>query len=190
MIKEVRIKKNFLISIGLASIIIFSFQNCGQQMTTVGSNSALSSNATGSVSLTPCVAAGCVQDASYIQVAITNNNPITFLSSQATMTSPSVPIEQAVDVAGYCNSGGYPSSRIYYSIQDLAGNIVVSQTASNGICNHLGRFQFSLNISMLSGASNYEVNVILKAVDSTGVEFDNSIGLNKRQVGLSPVNGM
>ncbi len=153
-------------------------------MTPYGSTSSLSSNATGVVSLLPCIAAGCPQDPTYVQLTVTNNNPISFLANGSAVSEP------AVDIAGYCNTGGYPGSRIYYSIQDLAGNIIIPTTPSNGNCNALGRFQFSVNISMLSGSTNYEINVILRAVDSTGVEFDNLLGLNKRQVGLSPTTGI
>jgi hypothetical protein len=185
MLQKMRAKKNVIFSSLLGIVIVFSFQNCGQNMTPISSSSStgLASGST-TTSLTPCTAGGCPQDSSYVQLEVANNNPISFLASGAAVQ------EQAVDISGYCNAGGYPGTRIYYSIQDLAGNLVVGTTPTAGTCDALGRFHFGLGISMLSGSTNYELNVILRAVDSTGVEYDNALGLNKRQVGLSPRTGI
>ena len=179
------VKNKFLVFAALASVSVLGFQNCGQNMTAVGSgDSSQASNLSNGVTLSACIASGCPQDKSYIQLQIANNNPISFTINGSTVS------ETAVDVAGYCNAGGYPGSRIYYSIQDLAGNVIVPNTPTTSTCSALGRFQFPVNVGGLNSTNNYQLNVVLRGVDSTGVEFDNSLGLNKRQVGLSPTTGI
>lgn len=184
MLKNFRIKKNFLISAVLGSAIIFSFQNCGQNMTPNSNSTSSASQTASSTTLSPCIAGGCPQANDYIQVEISNNNPISFLTSGSSI------LESSVDVAGYCNKGGYPGSHIYYSIQDLGGNIIVPNSPTSGTCDSLGKFRFPISLAGLSGANNYQLIVILRAVDSTGAEYENTLGLNKRQVGLSPRTGI
>ncbi len=181
---RIKFKKQLLLSAGLMMTVIFSFQNCGQDMNAAQKASTSSSSNGVSTSLTPCIASGCPQSFNYIQIEISNNNPISFLASGANI------LETNLDVSGYCNMGGYPGSHIYYSIQDLAGNIVVPVSMTSGICSSLGKFHFPVGIGGLSGSSNYQLNVVLRGVDSTGLEFDNSLGLNKKQVGLSPRTGI
>lgn len=183
MILRIRNVKNFLLSTGLVFSIIFGFQNCGQDMTSSNSSSSTPKPPT-STSLAPCIASGCPQGFDYIQVEVANTNPISFLSSGASI------LETSVDVSGYCNTGGFPGSHLYYSIKDLTGNTVVANTAAAGVCSGLGKFRFPVSLSGLSGSNNYQLNVLLRAVDSAGLEFDNALGLNKRQVGLSPRTGI
>ncbi len=176
--------KNYFVSVGIIAAIVFSFQNCGQNMTANNNTSSSSNVSPTGTSLAACIASGCPQSLQYIQVEISNNNPISYLVNGSTV------VETSVDVSGYCNSGGYPGSHMYYSIQDLAGNIVVPNSPTIGVCNSLGKFHFPISISGLSATNNYQLIVILRGVDSTGAEYDNSLGLNKRSVGLSPRTGI
>ena len=181
---EIRNRKNFLISASAFVVLIFGFQNCGQNMSAPPKSSTTNSQSSGATSLSPCLAAGCPQAFDYIQVEISNANPISFLASGANV------LESNVDVSGYCNTGGFPGSHIYYSVQDLAGTTVIPVTSAPSTCSSIGKFHFPINLAGLSGSKNYQVNVILRAVDSTGLEFDSSLGLNKKQVGLSPRTGI
>jgi len=180
--------KKIFFTLFLAVVVNLVFQNCGQNMTAVDNSLGTNSQTDPSslqTTLVPCIASGCPQSSEYIQVAVANSDPIAFV-----VNSTGGIVEGVVDVAGYCNIAGYPSSHIYYSVQDDAGNVAIASTLSNGACDSLGRFAFSVTISSLAGNKNYHISVVLKAVDSTGVEFESPLGRNRKQIGLNPRTGV
>lgn len=189
MLRKLALKKNVILASFLGLLVTFSFQNCGQNMSAISNVHDTSLGSQGSASTTqslePCIAGGCRQDANYIQLSIENHDPISFISDLNNN-----PIETRVDVAGHCNVGGYLYSRVYFSVSDDAGNLVVPQTLSSGTCSELGRYAFPISMLGLAGNKNYHISVIMKVMDSTGAEYENSLKMNRKQVGLSPRTGI
>ena len=186
MFLKILMKKNFCLSLVAMSIVTFSFQNCGQNLApvepTVPTSSSLPS---ANSSLQPCIAGGCPLANEYIQISIENRDPISFVATLANQV-----LEPSVDVSGYCNTGGFLLSRIYYSIADDSGVVVSAESSTLGSCGVLGRYSFPISTSKLLGNKNYHITVILRAIDSTGAEHENPLGRNRKQIGLSPRTGI
>ena len=186
MLSKVILKKNFLIGLSLVGMVTLSFQNCGQNMSVVDNpagNTSLDSSDIAN-SLVPCIAGGCPQANEYIQISVENHDPVLFIVGASNQV-----LEGIVDISGFCNAGGFLLSRIYYSVADDSGTLAIPVSPSPGACNELGRYQLPIPISNLDGTKNYHITVILKAVDSTGTEYENPLGRNRKQIGLSPHTG-
>lgn len=186
MLAKMSFKKNFLLSLLAIGVLTIPFQNCGQNMSAID-NSAVSQSSSNDTtnSLEPCIADGCPQASEYLQLSVENHDPVSFIVGSSNQV-----LETSVDISGYCNLGGFLLSRIYYSISDDGGNPVVPQTLSSGTCSALGRYSFPISIANLSGTKNYHITVTLRALDSTGAEYDNPLGRNRKQIGLASRTGI
>jgi hypothetical protein len=166
----------------LLSLILFSaalFQNCG---TYEAANNPLFASDQASVD-TSCVGLYCAADLNNIQLSIANQEPVT-VRTVAGGNNGSCDATNCVDVAGYCDPGGYTKNLIYVEIQ---GPSKLAETPATS-CRDNGRFRVLVPMpaGFVKGAIHTLV-VTLRVIDSTGKTFDNPSGLNRKQISLTSV---
>jgi len=145
--------------------VVALFQNCG---TYEPMDDPLFSAGTQSA----CIGPTCVQDLNYLNLYVGNADPI--LITRTT--------ERAIDLGGYCDSAGYPDTKIYVELRSGATS-VIPPYASLSKCDSNGRFRVLLELS-----ANYNYNLAysivltFRAVDAEGNEYDHPTGVNRREV--------
>lgn len=157
--------------LGGVAILIVSvltlFQNCG---TYEPMNNPLFAETLES----SCLGPTCVQDLNYLSLYIGNPDPI--LIRRTT--------ERAVDLGGYCDTAGYPDSKLYVELKNGTTS-VVAPYASIAKCDANGRFRVLIE---LPASYNYDLAYSLvltfRAVDAEGNEYDHPTGVNRREVSL------
>lgn len=146
---------------------VLSFQNCGSYQT---ANNPLYDHDV----LASCLGASCGQNLNSLTLLIGNTDPV--LITRTT--------ERSIDMGGYCDTAGYPDSRIYAEVKNGSTSVVASyQTSAK--CDANGRFHVRID---LPATYNYDlahsIILIFRAVDSTGKEYDHPTGINRREIAL------
>ncbi len=147
----------------------FLFQNCGSAAPD-STLANLSSNQT------QCQTANCTAatrtGSNRLEISIKNPDPLFIIKT-----------ESAFDIGGYCNSGGFSQTRLYYS---LAGPTPVAQTMASTSCDAMGRFHIlvRLPVNYVYGQL-YTLTVLLRGIDATSNEVDSPLGLNQRELNIS-----
>ena len=130
-----------------------------------------------------CVGVSCTRDAEDIELLVMNekmmqvDKPASLGFSNCT-SSPNY----CVDIAGYCDLGGYPQSVLSYTINGPAG-LSVPQTTSQAKCDETGRFQMQIVLP-----ANYQfdqflnVEIFLQAIDEEGYTVENPRGSNVQKL--------
>lgn len=156
---------------GFAAFILVSvlslFQNCGTYeplLNPLYDRELLSS----------CIGPTCQRDLNFLSLYVGNPDPILITRN----------IERAVDLGGYCDSAGFPSTKIYVELRSGTTS-VVAPYASIAQCDSNGRFRVLIE---LPGTYNYDLaySIVLtfRAVDEQGNEYDHPTGINRREIAL------
>lgn len=157
--------KPLILSLILSAGFLVLFQNCGSQ-------EGLVNPLFDKPLATACLGPSCIRDEGYISIEIQNPNP-TFVVRNT---------ERGVDLAGFCDTGGFPQSRIYVEMRSQVGP-VIPQYLSTSQCDSLGRFRVLVEFSP---THNYDlshvITLIFRAVDENGVERDHPAGLNRKEL--------
>lgn len=121
-----------------------------------------------------CLGPACTKDLNSLSLFVGNNDPILIIRN----------IERSIDLAGYCDTAGYPDSKIYVELK-YGSNPVIAPYLSSSKCDGNGRFRVLLD---LPGNYNYDlaytIVLTLRAVDSAGSEYDHPTGVNRRELAL------
>ena len=145
---------------------VLLYQNCG----TPSVNNPLYDR----TEVASCLGPTCGVDASYINIYVGNPDPI--LVTRNT--------ERAIDLAGFCDAGGFAASKLYLELKTGATK-VSGPTNMGPVCDANGRFRVLLN---LPGDYNYNLAytavVTFRGVDSKGVEYDHPKGTNRREIAI------
>ncbi|CAN5525939.1 hypothetical protein BH10BDE1_BH10BDE1_15040 [soil metagenome] len=157
--------------IGLVALTIIAvgtmFQNCG---TYEPLNNPLYS--TGAVS--NCIGPSCVQDLNYLALYVGNPDPILITRD----------LERSIDIGGYCDTAGYPDSKLYVELKSGATS-VIAPYASIAKCDSNGRFRVLVDLPATYNYNlAYSIVLTFRAVDSSGNEYDHPTGVNRREVAV------
>ena len=124
--------------------------------------------------LASCLGPTCSQDLNYLQMFIANQDPVLITRST----------ERAIDIAGYCDTAGYPSSKIYVEVRNGTTSVVPPYLSSSQ-CDSNGRFRVLVELPAIY---NYDlahsIVLTIRAVDSKGAEYDHPTGINRRELSL------
>jgi hypothetical protein len=124
--------------------------------------------------LSSCIGPTCQRDLNFLSLYVGNPDPILIRRD----------VERAVDLGGYCDSAGFPSTKIYVELRS-GSTSVVPPFASIAQCDANGRFRVLLE---LPGNYNYNLaySIVLtfRAVDEQGNEYDHPTGINRREIAL------
>lgn len=147
--------------------VLALFQNCGTY-------DPLTNPLYASDVASTCVGTSCTKDLSYLALRISNSDPILIVRNT----------ETAIDLSGFCDTAGYPDSRIYAEMKSGTTTIIASYLTTSK-CDANGRFRVLLT---LPGGFNYNlaytVALTFRAVDSDGKEYDHPTGVNRREVAV------
>lgn len=106
-----------------------SFQNCGTYQP--NDNASF-------LSLSECTGTACIVSPNSILLAVQNSDP--------TILRKAAPTESEVDVSGFCDNGGYSSTKIDWALTtDVNDPSKIIQSGNGGACDQLGRFQFKVS---------------------------------------------
>ncbi len=155
-------------AVALTVAAVFAlFQNCG---TYAPMNNPLYASSQAS----SCIGPTCVQDLNYLSLYVGNPDPIMITRDS----------ERSVDLAGYCDTAGYPGSKIYAELKSGATS-VVPPYLTPAKCDSNGRFRVLIDLpaSYNYGAA-YSVVLTFRAVDEKGNEYDHPTGVNRRELSL------
>lgn len=151
------------------------FQNCaGYKAPRVGTSVNASSSCTESDP-------GCSSPGEALRIAIGNLEPDSILPSQ-----------NALDVSGWCDLGGYSLGYIYYSLRREDGSVPAGYTRSAatesseiaGTCDDMGRFRIAVGIP--PAHESYKLVVRLVGQDASGGLHENPLGQNKAEHHIIP----
>lgn len=119
-----------------------------------------------------CLGASCLQDLNYLNINIANQDPILIQRD----------VERAIDLSGYCDTAGYPNSKIYIELKSGATS-VISPYLSPSKCDVNGRFRVRVDLPVAYNYNlAYTIVLTFRAVDSAGLEYDHPTGINRREV--------
>lgn len=124
--------------------------------------------------LSSCIGPTCQRDLNFLSLYVGNPDPILIRRD----------VERAVDLGGYCDSAGFPNTKIYVELRSGTTS-VVPPYASIAQCDANGRFRVLVE---LPGTYNYNLaySIVLtfRAVDEQGNEYDHPTGINRREIAL------
>lgn len=143
------------------------FQNCGTY-------APLSNPLYAQTEASSCIGPTCVQDVNYLNLYIGNSDPILITRN----------VERSVDLGGYCDTAGYPDSKIYVELKSGA-NSIIAPFLTTSKCDSNGRFRVLLDLPATYDYNlAYSIILTFRAVDSKGNEYDHPTGVNRREVTL------
>lgn len=161
-----RLRPLAVVGLTIAAVLTM-FQNCG-------SYEPLYNPLYDSDYASTCIGPSCVQDLNYLSLYVGNPDP-TLITRNT---------ERAIDFGGYCDTAGYPDSKIYVELRSGTTS-VIAPYASLSKCDATGRFRVLVE---LPGNYNYDLaySVVLtfRAVDDKGYEYDHPTGVNRREVSI------
>ena len=150
-----------------------AFQNCG----TYQPNEDAESASTAQQRL--CTGSNCLVTPEGIQLSIGNPAPVM-------LWKDGVRKETAIDIGGYCDSGGYPDNRIAWRLVDSNNtNLSVAASGPSDVikCSALGRYQFRVPIP---GSYDYTKRhlllVTLVGLDATGQSVLNPLNGHQKSI--------
>lgn len=147
--------------------VLALFQNCGtyEPIANPLYDSTLAST---------CVGTSCTQDINYLAIRVTNSDPILIVRNT----------ETAIDLSGYCDTAGYPDSRIYAEMKSGATSVVASYLTTSK-CDANGRFRVLFPLpNGYNYTLAYSIVLTFRAVDSAGKEYDHPTGVNRREIAV------
>lgn len=146
---------------------VMLFQNCG---TYEPMNNPLYSSGL----ISSCLGPSCIQDLNYLALYVGNPDPI--LITRDT--------ERAIDLGGYCDTAGYPDSKLYVELKSGATTVIAPYT-STAKCDSNGRFRVLIDLPAGYNYNlSYSIVLTFRAVDSSGNEYDHPTGVNRREVAI------
>jgi hypothetical protein len=150
-----------------AGSMIVVFQNCGSGMEVAASNSVLY-NSVSSV----CIGVNCQQDLS--TAIFKSSTPNIYVDSGTYTTACNS--ANCFDVAGYCETGGYPASMFTYQ-WTLAGQTPQAEVVSGVSCDSNGRFSIQIHVpAQFDWSQMHTLRVVMKVIDSGGAQLVNPSG--------------
>lgn len=154
------------------------FQNCG-------SYEAMDNPLYGSDLTSTCTGASCPNHDKAIQITIANQAPIALKRPPSTPPA-SCNIYNCIDVAGYCDTAGYPNSVFYVELRGPTG---FPEMRTSAKCDSNGRFRILVGpvASHFDYAALHQLIVTMRGVDEFGDEYDNPTGLHQKQIALTAV---
>ncbi len=163
---KARLRPLGVVALAITAVVTL-FQNCG-------SYEPLYNPLYDSDYASTCIGPSCVQDLNYLALYIGNPDP-TLITRNT---------ERAVELGGYCDTAGYPDSKIYVELKSGTTS-VIAPYASLAKCDSNGRFRVLVE---LPGNYNYDLaySIVLtfRAVDGQGYEYDHPTGVNRREVAI------
>jgi len=117
-----------------------------------------------------CSGTDCTNTPEGLLLAIGNANPIALIVG-----------ENQFDVSGFCDSAGYPGTRLDWSI---TGTAPMGPGSVENACDELGRFRLLLTTPQAARPSRHTLTLSLKGITAQGVEVENPLGLNTRRVDI------
>lgn len=158
-------KYGFLGLLALAAAL--SFQNCG-------GNDPLSNPLYSRDTMPSCIGPACQRDTNYINVYIANPDPIIVKNGT-----------QAFDMSGYCDSAGFPQTKIYAELRSAAAGNNIAPYLTGAQCDSNGRFRVLITLPpTFSSGTSSSVILTYRAVDEDGSEYDHPMKSNTREVTL------
>lgn len=159
------------------------FQNCG----------SYSSNfLTDGTDLSSCANTTCLNDLSFVEIQVSNAQPVAIPTPTATQTSNDCSDPSAcVDISGYCNTAGYAQSVFYYQWR-YNNSTIGNQILAGASCDSQGRFRVLVQIPPISTytldyTKLYTVDIIMLVIDSDGNAVSNpSTGVSTKSI---PITG-
>jgi hypothetical protein len=166
----------------LISFIAMGFQNCAAYQ-------PLTNGLTGENEGSNCFGSECAASAESLSLTLGNQTlplpkPTTGVRD---CSSASADPAWCVDVAGFCDSGGFADTKIY--VQLKTGPTPVSEYLTNSRCDDMGRFQVSVPLpNGYDFTKFYEIEVRVEGVDNNGQPVRNPLPIDYASVGLIPSN--
>lgn len=163
--------------VGAVHLVVY--QNCG---TYEAANGMTSVEETASA----CVGLACGVDAESIEIVSGNSEYKVVRPAPGAVRPAACDATYCVDVAGYCNSGGYPDSVFYFELQNGTQQVMPA-TRTTASCDHMGRFRILIVLPPNFQYTAHNLFLTMKAIDDKGAEIDNPRGTNRKVVPLSPL---
>lgn len=159
-----------LVLIGISSL---AYQNCG----------APTSSTVGALygqSIAPeCLGVTCGVDIESVQILLGNAEPIQVIKPTGA-ASTSCDNTNCFDVAGYCDSGGFPGTAIYIALDGPTG---FAERRTTAVCDANGRFRIQVQ---LPANYNYDslhmLKVTLRVIDEDGKIYNPNGSLYKKEI--------
>lgn len=164
-----------------ALILAVIFQNCGGYQ--AGYNPL-----TDGQELPSCLGSSCTSDLDFIEIRVANTMPVGLLRPTTQDATVGCTASTCVDIAGYCNTAGYPSSTFYYQWK-LNNAAVTARTATHLTCDGMGRFRIRVPIppGTFDYSGLYSIDVSMTVIDEDGIELESPSGIATKSV---PVTGV
>lgn len=164
-------------------ILAMVFQNCAGYQ--AGYNPL-----TDGEELASCIGSSCSTDLDFVEIRVANTMPVGLLKPSGVVNSD-CNASNCIDLAGYCNTAGYPGSLFYYQWK-LNNAAITARTAANVGCDSMGRFRVRVMIPPASQhafdyAGMYSLDVMMTVIDDEGVEVESPSGIATKNV---PVTGV
>ena len=161
----------------LGLIMAVGFQNCGGY---VSADNPLYDQASEAV----CVGLACGMDTSFIKLSIAND-AVTLKKVSPMPTTCTDNDSHCVDVAGYCDTGGFATTKVYATLYE-GSTIVSSELDTYSKCID-GRYSFQYILpSNYNFDMGHTLQVKLVAFDGTTSNiYSNSTGANVRYLVLT-----
>lgn len=173
-----------LFSLGLFGTVVF--QNCGSYEPAYN---PLYEQTVAS----ECIGYSCGTDAGAIELTVANGPRVLVIHpyyNPHAAGSTGCTSSTCFDVAGNCETAGYPGSVFYAELQGPTG---IPLTKLNTSCDSYGRYSFrvilpsnfnhgTVSNNTITDNITHKLVVTLKGVDAQGREVDNPTGLNKKSI--------
>lgn len=155
--------------------IVVVFQNCAGYQP--GENPLYDQSASST-----CIGVTCQTDLNAVQIQIMNMDPINLRkTSDGTVPTETCGISSCFEVAGYCDTAGYPGSVFFVEAPGL-----FAQTRTTASCTANGRFKITVAVpSTFKYANLYPLSVWMHVIDDHGVEHANPTGVHRKVIGLT-----
>jgi hypothetical protein len=134
-----------------------------------------------------CMGISCVNDLETLEIRVANQQPIP-LDKPVNAALNFCNSTTCFDVSGYCSTGGYPQSALYYRWYLNRAPIGPAVRAESG-CDSMGRFRVLVEIPrpgdhVYDFDKVYEVAVTLQVIDG-GIERGNPMGNNVKFISVA-----
>ncbi|HVK62541.1 MAG TPA: hypothetical protein VM432_13365 [Bdellovibrionales bacterium] len=163
----------------LMAIVAVGFQNCGTYQA--------NQNGFDKDSASKCIGSECAIAPESISIAIGSQSIPVYkpTGAKTSCTSTSADPSWCIDVAGYCDAGGYPDSRIYAQLK--TGPTPIPEYLTEAKCDDMGRFRVSVALPANYDFDQfYEIEVRLEGIGEDGQAIRNPLPVDYSSVGLVP----
>lgn len=170
-------------SMAVAFVLTIIFQNCAGYQSGVNP-------LTDTPEASECVGVSCKVDLDFVEIQVANAQPVGIVKPKGNAQVFCDPTT-CVDIAGYCNTAGYPDSKFYYQWK-VNNGLIGSKISTSVKCDAMGRFRILVNLPSPSVhtfvyENIYAVEISMSVMDEYG-EYENpSTGVGSKSVSITGI---